>query len=203
MKRLTMVLLCLILLASCRADKNGDTVLAYEPEKEEYAVYSAAVNRCYGFPGRKNLLLIAKETAPAYINHSWSRHNLFLSITKEGSFLPGNNDRKISVSTIGQDTLEDFELKNQNQSPLHYQFNLRYNYLLIGKKEMNYISNSLIGDFQARPPKIYYLELSRVGFNKERNIAVVLICELGGSSLLVLNKINGKWIFTDGIGIWN
>ncbi|MCP4155727.1 MAG: hypothetical protein GY757_48830 [bacterium] len=206
MKRLTIALLSLLMLASCRADKNGETCFSYEPDGEEYAVYSALINRYCDSSDGGSLLTIKDHTVAVFVKFRWDPYEFFEYIAKNGSFRMSNSGgestKEINIRDIGKDTLDDFGRKNIYSSPLYYQFRLNIKYLLIGEKERTFIRGKTYLAFRARYPNSRNVSVSRVGLNKKRDIALVYYSNSLAGYLMILKKINGRWVVKGYKQLW-
>ncbi|MCP4154635.1 MAG: hypothetical protein GY757_43325 [bacterium] len=182
-------------------NKKRNAAYYYEPTEEEYAVYSAVLNDFYDQNDKPRLLVINDYTMPVSVGTPWERVDSFSSIDIANNSLVGINKR-ISISKIGKDTLEDFERKNVNSSPLYYRFLLTHKYLLRSANERETTSRQFRWEFRLRYPGSSFVALSRAGFNKKGNRAMVLSRGSMVGYLLTLKKIDGNWGISDRLMLW-
>ncbi len=190
---------------SCR-DHPAKTGSMPSPEPEEYEVYSFLIN-----PDKnefQHIVVISDTTVPVYIDDSL-RYGSGRSIYRRGSFFRGSKN-KISISEIGNDTLEDFKRKNLFPSALSYKLDLNGRYLFHSREERTELMRGGKYWYKLRaryPNSLGIFAFSRVGFNYDRTKAFVYLewrgDDLAGSgSLLLLSKINDGWVIKKRILLW-
>lgn len=178
-----------------------------EERAEEYAVYSALIKKKYsrgcGFLGGKprvgeiQVYVIYEET----LTDSWKETELKDTLQWVC--------QKMSV-TVEQEILDDFEAKNARSCPLGDFFDLPAKVMFIGETENIKIfwKGFLWLEFFAKYPFAQgIMELSRVGFNAEKNQALVYVgnqedITAGAGYYVLLAKIDGVWVIQDQVMSW-
>jgi hypothetical protein len=157
-------------------------------DAEEYAVYSALMD---GFSSTSNVLLVASQTSPT---------------------LP--QDREINESELfklqlpdatSRETFEDYRLIDGQPINVTNRFSLRRKYILISNQEAkSYFESSKSPNVLEKYPGSNgrITMLSRVGFNKKMNEALVYAwgyCggDCGGGGYYLLRKEDGFWKIKD------
>ncbi|MCP4148377.1 MAG: hypothetical protein GY757_11560 [bacterium] len=199
MKPAAIALLGLIIILLCMSgNKKRDAAYYCEPTEEEYAVYSAVLNEFYGQNDKVQLIIINDHTVPVFVGKGVES---FARLDIKGNFLVGISKR-IGISKIGKDTLEDFERKNYNSSPLYYRFLLTRKYLLRSARERKTISRRFGREIRLRYPHSSYVAFSRAGVNKKGNSALVYLKSSLDGCLLILKKIDGNWTISEHLLLW-
>ena len=177
-----LVLISILITLSSRPSYPASHLNQHEVDADEIAVYSVALDKL--FPHRKF------ENKPIKLL-------VIEDITKVDAY-GGNNiltqDLKRFIPEIPQDTLESF----QNQNKQFYTFtdlgDLSIEYQLMRPSEMAGWRDF----YEESPNSPGLISLSRVGFNREKNGALVYITHIWGHGggrgyLVLLKRKNGKW----------
>jgi hypothetical protein len=191
MKRLaihliTMLLTFAVSLAGVALKPKAKPVSPEEREAEEYAVYSALLNVFHPNEDGK-LILIQSSTESVHLPDTEADETRFIK-----------EDLPVGIS---QETLDNFKSVNGQTLEVAYRLALKGRYLLIGKEERMRsfeTQKSMQAFFQKYPQSGTIILLSRVGFNKTMDEALVNswgycggLCGSGGYYLL--KKENGVW----------
>lgn len=129
---------------------------------EDYAVYSALIQNMYVKEGVKTIVIV--------------KHTMFYKINWEK---PEDYRKSIldELRPISQETIEDFEKKNEEEGELARHLNLTVNYVLLGKQSATRTPEEYANkwkDFYERYPNSPgEISLSRVGFNSDKDQALV------------------------------
>ena len=177
-------------------------------DAEMYDVYSEAIRALYlqdnggatkssdaiaGGSGEKRLVVIKDHT-----------------ISEKGS-IPDNGIGGVRLGKIplDQDTIRDFHRKNSDSIPLEPRFTFATGQVLVSDHELGSIlSEDSWAEFYKRyPTSAGYILLSRVGFNREHNEALLYIARLCGSSCgegfcVKLHKVGAAWYLKQESGQW-
>lgn len=160
-------------------DTTRSDVATYD-DAEAYRVYSTILPE--EFPWRQanvKTLVIRRETAP---------HAMCIEPNKES--------KKIVGAAIA-----DYKKKNEKKWLLGKQFDIAKPYEMISGDEIDTVFKTGWTTFyQRHPGSDGWIELSAVGFNTSKTVAVVYtgqfcgsLCS-GGGSFHILQKVSGKWI---------
>ena len=193
---LVFLLLFVLSIAGC----SGTTPVVHSttptgPEVEEYAVYATVINELYVAEQTK-LVIIKDRTG---LSHSISKDlNRELELAQR------------DMTATSNDTIKDFQEKNQQSYPLDDSIRTKTKCLLIGEKEVEEIYQDVDGwsnFYKKYPDSQGIMTLSRVGFNKDLNQALVYVGNrkggLSGMGLFILlSKGNGNWIIQDKYSAW-
>jgi len=166
---------------------------------------------------------ITKEAAENYnvynvvINGAYIRESGELIIIEDQTSLPGEVPRirqliegSILKDPATQDILDDFLTKNAQVHPLGNNFNLNAKYVLISSVDQRQLFQTDNGwtEFNNKYPAARgILSLSQVGYNRERNLALVCIgyqsgMLSGGGDFVLLAKENGDWVIKRKVTAW-
>jgi hypothetical protein len=206
--RFIIPVLLAIFLSGCQNHRSETASLpSPELEQEEYNVYSFMLNR-HSCEKNDEIALIFDFTETVHVVDIFNG-NSWLYIFRTRDYIPGF-DGKIYISEIGEDTLRDFEQKNQHRSPLNYKFNTKSKILLF--------SNEELWDMMRKEAYWYKLSskypnsrgiftFSRVGFNQTSDKAIVYQhwCDGGRANsghIILLYKVNGVWTLKKAISLW-
>ena len=184
---------CIYPLSSNQISENlsPDTVLT--DEAEEYAVYSAVINKRYVKSDSTNLLVISDQTS-FYGNRSQTAiysDNYIENTTSEQRV----HQMKKSYPSVSEETLFDYDEKKLQSSKIGYGFDLLVGYKLINENELEKDNTNKM------------IRLSKVGFNSEKTEAFVyveFICPAlcGEGNKLLLEKVDGVWKIKENFGGW-
>jgi hypothetical protein len=107
------------------------------------------------------------------------------------------------AETITDDLVKDFKTKNETQHPLVQQFPKDVHVTFISEREEHDLFANSMKDgwntfYEKYPGGSGITRLSRVGFNKKHDIAIIYVgnvrnWEIGSGAYLLLQKIDGKW----------
>jgi hypothetical protein len=157
---------------------------------EEYAVYSALIQSKYIAGNRPALVVIEEET----VKSDGAQFSVDQAFGIMRSWRP----------KLDEDVFADFKAKNQAPSALERRFTLSVDYMLMSEQELSstFASGHTTGwdDFYKKYPNSHgIVTLSRVGFNKAKDVAVVYAGNqwhwtAGEGGLLLLKKTDGKWV---------
>lgn len=157
-------------------------------ETEEYAVYSALLEKLFVKDDVK-LLVIRKQTL-------FSINNYFIRTAVEESF----SDMKKLFSSVSEDAFRDYRIKNQYPSILSSKFILSVKYVFTDEFEFNKDKDAawIASFFEKYPDARGIIQLSKIGFNKDRTEAFVFaefICSplCSGGNNILLEKNSGVW----------
>jgi len=177
-----------------------NTVLASQPEvnSDEYNVYSALLAQSYISKGETQLVIEDHTLdTSAFFGDDVASHFSYV--------------RK-SLSSLSQDTINDFRRKNNGSQVLNRSFNLRIKYVLISKTQFEgfagpneRMERSRVGweaFYREYRGSSGFLLLSRVGFDRKKSQALVFITHMRGNpsgrwwgdgSYVLLSKKKGHW----------
>lgn len=177
----------------------------FQIEDEEYAVYSALINKdlkdSEGQERRKD----AGERV-LIINESTSLWEGFVVDESKNFF----EELKRSSQELQPETVNDLQVKSNDTSKLERKFSIKIKYLLVKDEEIDALfKDDVMGGWEAfhrkYPKSSGFLTLSRVGFNEDKTQALVYkgwscggLC--GGGSYILLTKKKGVWVVGPGIG---
>lgn len=164
-------------------------------EVEEYAIYSAVINKLYVKGDSAELLVISNQTS-FYGNQSQTAiygDNYIKNTTSEQRV----RQMKEFYTSVSEETLYDYDAKKMQSSELRHNFDLLVGYTLIDETELEEGDEKL--DRMIR--------LSKVGFNPERTEAFVyveFICFAlcGEGNQLLLERTDGVWKIKENFGGW-
>jgi hypothetical protein len=162
------------------------------PDDEEYAVYSAVTNERYINKDDKVFVLLDVTEAYTFDNTNTSRY-----LTKQLSPL--------------EETFDDFKQKNTRPYRLERHFALKVPYVLISEKQDREIfRHGPVGwkkFYEKYPQSPGEFRVSRVGFNRAKDKAILYISRSSGSLsgsgvVLTLSKKDNDWKIVDEFTIW-
>ena len=160
-----------------------------EIEKEEQAVYAFFVGEGTGTS------LILEETASGLSTDDIQQTREYI---------------KSGLPDLSRETLNSFMERNQQPTPLSPDMQLGVEYELLSHEYLAEISsqpnwNEILNERYSGSNG--YLILSRVGFNKSLDQAVIYVGQvagplMGSGSYYMLEKENGEWILKEQANIW-
>lgn len=168
-------------------------------EPEEYAVYSTLIKQ--RFIGERTELIVIREDTS-------------ISPILPGEMIQGAVTYFGETLEVEEEILKDFGRRNTQTYPLDRHFDLGIDYLLISDEEITHIFQSredveeCWNEFYERYPHSQgIMILSRVGFNLERNKAVVYIGNqsgwlMGAGYGIFLVKKDNSWVIEDEVMLW-
>jgi hypothetical protein len=187
-----LILALLILGATLSASPKA--VRQSEVSSEEYAVYSALITEEY-VKDKIKLVVITNPTSGG--NRSKDMADYFLQ----------------QLSPLSQTTYDDYLERNRESYKLSNSFPLKEKYVLVeyGKVE-KFFDNPDFDEawknfYKRYPASNGYIALSRVGFNPEKNQALVYMAWMcnsrcGEGKLVLMSKRDGKWKVEKHYTIW-
>ena len=160
---------------------------------DEYDVYSALIQSVYIDATQPKQIVISAVNADQNVNFGVAAGAI-------KSFWP----------ELGDDILGDFKAKNRVSSALEHTFTLSVPYTLISEQELASIF-SITADwdrFYAKyPDSKGFLTLSRVGFNRAKDTAVLYTEHQSGGTagegdVVLMKKTDGRWTVEDNSMFW-
>lgn len=176
----------------CTAPLNAPTA-QNDRQADEYDVYAALINEMY-VRGQVELIVIVDYTATG----------LGDDLDKTLEYVAE------SISDVQKETLDDFKIQNDQSYPLSDDFDLDVTHKLISQQEMTEIFSEGDGwdEFYTKHPNSQgTMTLSRVGFNQERDQALVYVGNqghwlAGAGYYVLLAKENGVWVIQGEVMVW-
>ena len=184
----------LLLAAPALSQRVTTHALVQAPDGDENTVYSAVIegvfdsSRGYKYhaPGPLALLVIRAETA---LDSMGDR------VTGERFAGDSGNFLKHWRSTLPQEAVEDYRLKNREPRRLSDALSLKFKYVLAESYELEQVRKAKKWDefYEKYPDSNGFISLSRVGFDSAKSRAIVYLehwCHelCGYSYYLVLSK---------------
>jgi hypothetical protein len=165
------------------------------PEAEVYAVYSAVIQTRYIDTRKPELIVIGDETGLDYFSGTLGDH---LKSVRQG--LPDLTD-EVSAN---------FETQNQQPQPLKPLLTLSVKYVFISQSEIEMTFKGQDGwkiFYDKYPNAQGHMRLSGVGFNPQRDLALVYVDNMsqalmGGGYYILLKKVNDKWTIQNQVSVW-
>jgi hypothetical protein len=163
---------------------------------DDYSIYSALLNKWYA-ENKETTIVIRGRTTMHREPKLWEDE---LSYVKE------------KMSSLAQETINDFKAKNTKSYPLGTFINQKGNYVILDDQEKNWLfepKSRWEKFYEKYPASQGLLTFSRVGFNPARNQAFVYVANqwerFAGSGLYVLleKTKDQTWIIADELRIWN
>ena len=164
---------------------------------EEYAVYSALIERMY-IRKEVELIVIKRETSA----YSSDPGKLGETLERVRKAMPG----------LKPETIADFQIKYNQPSLLDNLFDLKTKVALISADEVEHLFGAGGGwwkEFYKRYPKSQgLLTLSQVSFNPEKNQALVYVgnsrggLDGQGSYILLTREEDDDWVIAGSAGMW-
>jgi len=185
------VLLVLLIFTSvaCSLFTSAPAPSQVEIEKEEQAVYAFFVGEGTGTS------LILAETASGLSTDDIQQTREYI---------------KSGLPDLSREALNSFVERNQKPTPLSAEMQLGVEYELLSHEDLAEISsqpnwNQILNERYTGSNG--YLILSRVGFNKSLDQAVIYVGQvagplMGSGSYYMLEKQNGEWIIKDESMAW-
>jgi hypothetical protein len=187
-----LLLLILILLLSDPVGARCAAALANQRDSdaEEYAVYSALIDKVYAREGAKLVIL---ADYPSWDVHAREGHQYLRTL----------------MPSVPEEMRNDYEARNKRAYRLKERLNVKVPYLLVSVKGCRELSRSRERkEYRALCPDLSWsMTLSRVGFNGEKNQAVVYVgirCRglCGSGEYLLLEKEEGAWEIRERRRVW-
>lgn len=201
MKRFfSFTLLLMMLTSNLAVFGSVRTVRQTKISKEEYAVYSAAINKMFA-GGKVTFDTQAKVELLVIADHN---------ITTLRAYSPQNLDWG-RLPELSEETFNDFIQKNKEVQKLKDNFKIELKRTLIKKDEIELIfkdrENGWEKFYKSFPDSGGYIGLSRVGFDKRKQQAIVYmehncrdLCASG--HFLLLKKAEEGWVMVNGYMPW-
>lgn len=175
------------------AQPSSTPMVQGDRESDEYDVYAALIDEMY-VDERVKLIVIVDHTDADY---SEDLDQTLQYVTE-------------NISGIQQETLDDFKAQNAQSHPLRDDFNLRVPHGLISQREMKEIFSTGSGwdeFYQKYPDSQGAMTLSRVGFNREGDQALVYVGNqshwlAGAGYYVLLARQDGAWVIQDNVMVW-
>jgi hypothetical protein len=200
MKR-TYIVLLLILYTSRLFCSGCPIVFAQQKDitAAEYEVYSTVIQAMF-VKEKVKIIVIAKQTT--FYNYK--------SILR----MPEDDYTRVmleQLKPLSIDTIEGLEKSNLNQSELEAKLNLTVDYVLLGKQAPTNTPEAYAEQWRSfyvkYPGSPGIISLSRVGFNGDRNQALVYVansCEglCGKGYYVLLVKDGGGWRIEKDLMLW-
>jgi hypothetical protein len=193
MKLLSIIL---ALFLSLCAHSLSDFVKADGITSDEYAVYSALIQSMYV---KQPVQTVVVDKQTQFYKIDWERPEDYRkSILAE-------------LSSISEETIEDFEKKNETEGELARHLNLTVDYVLLGKQ-----SSARTPEEHAKQWKEFdekypnspgIISLSRVGFNSDKDQALVYVANrcgglCGKGYYVLLMKSGERWKVQKEMLLW-
>jgi hypothetical protein len=194
----------LILLLAIHALSHRVTPYAPQrpPVEDENAVYAAVIERVfdndrrykYHAPGPLALLVIKAETALDSMGDRIAAEHIAMGL---------NDSIRHWRSTLPQEAVEDYRIKNREPRRLSDALKLQFKHVLVERDELEQYRKAKRWDkfYEKYPDSNGFLSFSRVGFDSGKSQAVVYLehwCDelCGYSYYLVLSKDKEGWKVT-------
>jgi hypothetical protein len=183
MRSAAILLSAVLVSAAAIPQENASSELATYDEAEAYRVYSAILPQEWPWSeANAKTLVIRTETEP---------YAMCIQPDKESEKIVG-------------DAIADYKKKNQKKWLLGRQFEIAKPYEMIPGDEIDTIfkTEGTAGwktFYERHPDSSGWIELSAVGFNAAKTVAVVYAGDscgslCGGGTFHILQKVDGKWI---------
>ena len=191
--------------------------------KEEYAVYTAVFESISSNEHKSSFVILDKTIEPDFK----TLENELKQPSNSDEIFKTNPLNNLTPATF-ELLLNDFKANNKQLAKVENQFSKEYKFDVISKNDINQLledgkkeyaklptSNEIITlgqevvfmwqPFRRKYQNVNgYYNLSRVGFNADKNIALVYFnfvgINTGLSIFCIMEKVNDKWIFRKGFG---
>jgi hypothetical protein len=171
---------------------------------EEYAIYAAVVDDM--FAGDK-VASDSKSKARTLVIADWTVSNTSAAVVRgdEGTLL------KQRLSSISQETIDDYMAKNAKSHQITTSFDLKVKYTLISKEKIDQIFRSVMSGweefYKQFPGSDGLISFSRAGLNSTGDQALVYMANgcgglCGSGNYLLLVEKNGKWTIQKKFMAW-
>jgi hypothetical protein len=182
MTRIVLLLIASVLLSQSVTSSQRDQATAYE-DADAYEVYSAILPFEWPMSAAKAKMLVIRIKTRAY----------------EMCLRPNQEWKEMIEPAIA-----DYEKQNQKTWLLQQRFGTEIPCKIVTSDEVNaaMVGHSWEGFYKTYPDSGGWIELSAVGFNADRTVAVVYVGHLcgllcGGGRFHVLQKTENKWLPVD------
>jgi hypothetical protein len=232
MKRVKIIILTTGLFIICLLIFNivSPNNIRFSFSKSENGIYSSiidkAVSHVIDVDLKQTKVVIKKQTLQNLTNSEYRINPALLyepafkskAIYTIGKYISVNNfideetlkNIKYKMPLLQFETLEDYQSKNKYELEIKDNFICEVKYQFVNKEEIEAVFNKEGGwsEFsKAFPGSIGYLSMSKIGFNKIENQALVYtefwcggLCGEGAYWLLL--KSNNKWVLEQKITTW-
>lgn len=159
---------------------------------------------------KDSLLVIKNNTIPANLSEEEGNRGIHLDGRESISYL------KEQIADLSDEIIKDFNLKNDKAYQLQRKFTFAGKYELMSENDVSKIFYEAEGDldsgwenFKNKYPNSFgYIQFSRIGFNKDRNQALIYSTSSGGSfsaegSYIFYVKEKEKWVRKKEVILWN
>jgi len=192
---------------------NAQAEVLIEPEKADYAVYSALIDNYFsGSRARhsKNLLIIENRTTDE------GQYHLTCDTGMAGQCKKPFADRLREVlGDVDQSAVDNFVLRNRAGRSLTASFAIEEKYVLVSKEKLKEAFEPCSSEawdcwknfFKRYPKASRITRLSAVGFNSERTQALVYLATscgglCGGGMIAFLVKEQERWKVVEKKQLW-
>ena len=198
-----LAILALLLLPFFQASENGVANHATQADlaPEEYAVYAAVVSKLFAcekvtFDTQATVkLLVIKDHTTV--------DRLAPKALEDWEYVSRR------LPSISQETANDYKERNRGSHQIKDTFNLKIEYALVRKDELEHVLKSGGWEtfYEKYPDSGGYISFSRVGFNPERNQALIYFehwCQMlcGSGIYVLLSKGEDGWKVASQYRIW-
>ncbi len=188
LKNAPILLLALAFTACSALAPARPTPPAAQVEQEEQAVYAAY------FKDKAGPLVILQDTATDISPDSQQQTLEYI---------------RSDLENLSGETLEDYLYRNRQPSQLSADMQIGVDYVLLSEDELSAIFHQPDGweIFNQKYPRSGYTVLSRVGFNRSLDQALIYAGHMGGplsgaGYYYLMEKINGQWELKDQVMVW-
>ena len=163
-------------------------------DNDEYEVWSALIDELYAQDGVK-LIVITEPTCCDTLNvHS-------------------RTDLQVRLGPVSSEAVEDYAERNRQSLAFEKKFKLKTRYRIVPYAEIEKLFDGSDLDtgwktfYTKYPASGGYITLSRVGFNKAKDEAVVSVGWMaaplrGQGNYVLLTRQNGSWKVSKKVGTW-
>lgn len=185
---ITAILSMCFLSACAKPYSQPDLQHEDENEREEYSIYSLSIEHVY----LRNLLAHNKSEIKSIVIISQTNE---LNEYWRDEFIDDLDNKGIP-----EEVIEDWRKQNEYPILLQRKFDLIYEYHLVTRTELDaYEADSFFSKFYKQyPGSNGLISISKIGFDKEKNTALIHVIHSYGSlgasyNFIVLEKTDGTW----------
>lgn len=171
---------------------------------EEYAIYAAVIGDLFA---DDKVTSGSKSKVRTLVIADWTVSNPSAAAVgeEEGKLL------KQRLSSISQETIDDFTAKNAKSHQITKSLDLKVKYTLISKEKVDQIFKSVMSGweefYKQFPDSGGLISFSRAGLNSKGDQALVYMANgcgglCGAGNYLLLVKKNGEWIVQKKFQAW-
>ena len=180
------------LITACAGTASTPTVLPEDIDKEEQAVYSTF------FHNTSETIVILRDTQTGFLSSSSEELEERMHYIASG------------LPAASEETLADFFERNRRQpGQLSPDMQLGVAYVLLSTDEFSAVMNQPNGwdAFYEKYSPSGYVQLSRVGFNKTLDQAIVYFSSvpgpmMGSGNYYLMEKKDGQWVIREQVLAW-